>query len=426
MHREAGSNEQRIEYREPTWSPLVVASAVAALALAVATDVILKPPAGRIVDRLAHPPAFDGVPNEWTSVGLVVMFVGFGVAFVALVTCTKLVLSPAQRRRSGRLSIDRGLLLINGSPKVWAVSGSTVVCRKGTHEVDIFDGGRRPRLSLLARSNEEAVLLAAAVNSAIEQGARIFRFTWSPRAGGGWPAAVGFFGALAAIALGLAFHHPVWLLAVPVFMVPQLLPVTVIVGADGLVVSKGMTRKFIPFADVATARAERGVLLLTYRTGRTTGVLASDDASALAAIAAQIGTACRSLPRGAGMAEILDRRDRAAHEWIAALRLLSSTDYRRPAINDDALWHVLASVGSSVTSRLAAAALLRPRMTDGDLARLRRVAATTSRELRTALEAIERCRDPLAEPSLLESLGHEQLPDVAETERRDRGLPAVK
>lgn len=236
--------------------------------------------------------------------------------------------------------------------------------------------------------------------------------------------------------------------------VQMFLPAKVRVGADGVLLRRLGTKRFIPIADMvhATAITERNQWSM-YRlvriemamgppvdivTAAGKGGFRRSQPIAAPAWAAQwmqlrsdilaerINEAidgAKERPKGtfAAAASVLSRRSRPVSEWVAALRSMKEgtpTFREGLTLAIDELWKILEDPDAQEEKRAAAAVALSPRIDDSGRGRLRVAAqATVAPKLRVALEAAASDDDD----RLIEAL--EEIGAPLE-ERQERQQPA--
>ena len=194
---------------------------------------------------------------------------------------------------------------------------------------------------------------------------------------------------------------------------------SVVVGADGVYISWLWHKQFIPIQDIVRAEVIEGdawaTMLPVYvrlhtshgepidlvgGVGRTSAFGNYNRFARMRAdvVAERINEAALGKGQGASSAidwseGILTRGERAAGEWVAALRGLKekAQTFRDAASATDVferLWQILEDAQASATRRAAAAVALSPHIDDQGRERLRVAAqATATPKLRIALEA---------------------------------------
>lgn len=285
-------------------------------------------------------------------------------------------------------------------------------------------GGAHGRALLIAMvtDQEEGLRLIAAVGH--DAGKRKERFRIMPRK----PRL--FVGALPGILFSLAFAFVVLKFRISAQMLSALVVVigaplvvlftvlrgpTAEIGIDGVLISEGKVKEWIPFADVRAIEAHEGsvrfvlvdkhvdlrvaehrhnIFAKTLENARDAFLIRAREA--LAAHRASVG------PRE--LAATLMRADRDKDEWLTALRKMrdGETDYRSSPARDEELWRVVEDPGAPEDARAAAAFILR-RPGEHDAARLRVAAqAVAAPRLRIALESDDEaaleayCCEPIA------------------------------
>jgi len=264
--------------------------------------------------------------------------------------------------------------------------------------------------------------------------------------------AVGYFvGVLGlAIVLALRLQAPsLILLAVIVAVAPMMVPASVQVGVDGVLLRWLGTRRFIRHDDIQALQiSRRGFgdskfyqVQIALRNGQSyliplpsTKQWGSDEQSrsrnarSLVARIEEAQRAARLVSAGAS-ATALQRHGRTAHDWLLNLRAALKTDeYRAAALLPARLWQIIEDAAGEAADRAAAAAALGGTLASADRERLRRVAATTAApKLRVAFDAILEDHDEEAIAQALLALdedGHEddqpRVGGMNPHERRDR------
>jgi hypothetical protein len=173
------------------------------------------------------------------------------------------------------------------------------------------------------------------------------------------------------------------------------------VGVHGLVVSRLTHESFVPFTDIASAERVGTHLDLRLHDGRRARLRATKPAL-LDALAAQIeaGGAPPKVPARpaevSALEGLLVQGTRADDEWRRGLRELTKADYRHADASPERLWQIVEDAGSDESARVGAAMMLRARLADPDVERLRRVATfAASPKLRVALEDVLASDEPL-------------------------------
>lgn len=170
------------------------------------------------------------------------------------------------------------------------------------------------------------------------------------------------------------------------------------IGSDGVLVSRPLRQRFIPFADIESATVEDvGKVVLRTRTHGTI-VRRMKEPAARAAVE-QIQSSMASLDAGDGIAESVrvqlrrDERDGDVRGWLTRLRSLANRgSYRAVGILGEALWRVMDDPGATGSERAAAAVVIGAVATPAERARLREAASRmASPQVRIA---IQRVADP--------------------------------
>jgi hypothetical protein len=276
-----------------------------------------------------------------------------------------------------------------------------------SHEASVvrLDRGIFPDIELEARDEAEAHRLLRAIERDPSQS--VVRFPSLPRA------VVG----VAAVSGQLTAHvlsrggHLTWLGLLSVLSFAWLMAALLLlwrdetdIGSDGVLVSRPLRQRFIPFADIESATVEDvGKVVLRTRTHGTI-VRRMKEPAARAAVE-QIQSSMASLDERDGGAESVrlqlrrDGRDGDVRGWLTRLRSLANRgSYRAVGILGEALWRVMDDPGATGSERAAAAVVIGAVATPAERARLREAASRmASPQVRIV---IQRAADPLeARPS---------------------------
>lgn len=141
-------------------------------------------------------------------------------------------------------------------------------------------------------------------------------------------------------------------------------PATVVVGADGVQVTRLLRRaRFVPYADLVGVEAHPDRLVLVTERGVVRARARNLDAEARERVRARVEEAHdahRAAQADPDLPHRLARRGRSVAEWRAAALALSGADprYRVAPVSRDAVASVLGSAASPVASRLGAAFVL--------------------------------------------------------------------
>jgi hypothetical protein len=186
--------------------------------------------------------------------------------------------------------------------------------------------------------------------------------------------------------------------------------VEVVVGTDGLQLTRGRTRRFIPLEGVRAARASVGGLELIHDDGRAEHValywMASPERIArrdaiVASIEEALGARRAADEAATGVGEALARGDRSLAEWRSAVdALVRGAGYRARSLTSDVLSRIVEHPALPVDRRIGAALALAAR---GDLDgpdRIR-VAARSCAEERVRI-ALEQVADGAVEDAAIE------------------------
>ena len=180
---------------------------------------------------------------------------------------------------------------------------------------------------------------------------------------------------------------------------------TVLVGPDGILVVSPwrLVRKFISFADVASADASSWGVTLTMKSGktvelRTTASEKSKDETRDALIARVNAGIAALAARGPSVdaAALVARGGRDVREWMNALAAIANptATYRAPMVPVESFWRVLEDPAADPTARVGAAVALRKQLDDEGRARVRVVAENSAHpKVRVALDALAADRD---------------------------------
>jgi hypothetical protein len=182
------------------------------------------------------------------------------------------------------------------------------------------------------------------------------------------------------------------------------------VGSDGVLLSRPIRSRFIPFADIESATVEDvGKVVMRTRTHGT--IVHRLRAAAAEAAVEQIQSSMASIgPHAEAVRQQLRREGPNVHAWLARLRALAGRgSYRAVGLVGDALWRVMDDPGATGAERAAAAVIVGEAATPEERARLRGAAARiASPQVRVA---IERAADPADEGELAVALA--AIDDVA-------------
>jgi hypothetical protein len=257
--------------------------------------------------------------------------------------------------------------------------GSTVYLERGLH----------PSVRLEAHDDVEGRALLRAL--ARDPSQSLVRFPSASRAAA---IAGAVSGQLFAHGLVGQMHHagarPLWFAVTSfLFFGPYLLwQYELSIGADGVLMTAPLRRKFIPFADIESAVVEDlGKVVMRTRTHGTV-VHRLRPAAAEAAVE-QIQTSMASIgPRSEPVRQQLRREGPSVHAWVSRLRALAGRgSYRAVGLVGDALWQVMGDPGASGSERAAAAVVVGSVATPEERVRLREAAARiASPEVRVAIE----------------------------------------
>jgi hypothetical protein len=226
--------------------------------------------------------------------------------------------------------------------------------------------------------------------------------------------AAGVFGGGLAVPLVPALVPFVVLCMIPFYVIPA----TVVVGMDAILVRWLWTRELVPTADIlgvgrfdtGTGRDRVRGVELRLRGGRTLRLpVSSRQADERAAMIQKriedVVALARSAAPAPDEALVLTRGDLALRDWIGRLKALGAgaTDtLRTAAVVPDRLWRVAADPAQPAAMRAAAAVALSPTLDEPGRARLAEVARSTAApKLRVALE---RAASDASEEELEEAL----------------------
>lgn len=203
------------------------------------------------------------------------------------------------------------------------------------------------------------------------------------------------------------------------FVAAMVLPTTVVVGADGVLVRWAGLTRFCAFADVARVEALGTGVRLHRKDGACFDVVVGRPQLARTnlgpgrnpaldrdAIIARIEQAMRvraATPAGALDPAALARNGRALPEWIGAVRALLDPvrSPREAAVSPEDFWRLVEDVDAPADTRAAAAVALAPSLDERGRQRLRVAAeAVASPRLRVVLEASADGRDEAAHEAL--------------------------
>ncbi len=209
--------------------------------------------------------------------------------------------------------------------------------------------------------------------------------------------------------------HPTFsiLALLAVALLPRLLPSSVDVGADGVLVRWLWMKRFIRAADIARVSAFEEVrgskrrfgTRLVLASGRNVDIPvrgANEEAELLTERIREAASA--GLGGDGSAAALLDRGSLAIREWVNRLKGLgvgATATFRSAAIDAERLWELLESPGAPAKDRAAAAVALSTIDEEGAKTRIR-VAASAVAEprLRVAIEAASGEDDAALEEAL--------------------------
>ncbi len=144
------------------------------------------------------------------------------------------------------------------------------------------------------------------------------------------------------------------------------------VGSDGVLLSRPIRSRFIPFADIESATVEDvGKVVMRTRTHGT--IIHRLRAAAAEAAVEQIQSSMASIgPHAEPVRQQLRREGPNVHAWLARLRTLAGRgSYRAVGLVGDALWRVMDDPGATGAERAAAAVIVGEAATPEERARLR-------------------------------------------------------
>ena len=165
------------------------------------------------------------------------------------------------------------------------------------------------------------------------------------------------------------------------------------VGADGVLLSGFLRRRFVPYAEIESVVLE-SVGKLVLRTHAHSRLVSRMSGPAAEAAAELIESAITSSHGGSEAVRLQLRRESENEgdvgAWLARLRSLASFEpYRAAAFGGDALWRVVDDPGATGADRAAAAVVLGAVATPAERARLRDAAARmASPRVRVAIERV--------------------------------------
>lgn len=224
---------------------------------------------------------------------------------------------------------------------------------------------------------------------------------------------------------------PMVLLGYAAIGVQSLLPQTVEVGEDGVMLRSVGLRRFIRYdrIEVVTATA-LGVKLLL-RNGREVEIRLTQkdnaEAARVDALVAAIENGREAFEEDAHAEEeaLLVRGTRDLDTWSKDMRAIGEgqrSGYRALAIPEERLWRVLESASADPSAREGAAIALHAALDDDGRERLRVAArGVAAPRLRIALETIAETKEPERVRIALEEIPDEEVEsEEAEVERREK------
>jgi len=196
-----------------------------------------------------------------------------------------------------------------------------------------------------------------------------------------------------------------------------LIPTYVTIGADGILLERRGTRRFVRFADllkieehveykdaiVLTLADFKQITLRTSVQDRADNQhVVSDQTRALRKRLDVALAAFRNRDRAPDVLLTLSRANRSTHDWIAALsKTAVASGYRVASVTSEQLWRVVEDPAGSVDDRAAALVALRTTLDDDAKVRVRKtIEACAEPRLRVALAAAIEKNDSELEAAL--------------------------
>jgi hypothetical protein len=182
------------------------------------------------------------------------------------------------------------------------------------------------------------------------------------------------------------------------------------IGADGVLLSGPIRRRFVSFADIESAVVE-DVGKVVMRTRAHGAIVQRLRPAAAVAAVEQIQSSMASIdPQAEPMRQQLRREGPNVNAWLARLRSLAGRgSYRAVGFVGGPLWRIMDDPGATGSERAAAAVVVGAVATPEERARLREAAARTASP--AVRVAIERAADPSDEGELAVALA--AIDDVA-------------
>jgi hypothetical protein len=175
------------------------------------------------------------------------------------------------------------------------------------------------------------------------------------------------------------------------------------IGADGVLLSGPVRRRFVSFADIESAVVE-DVGKVVMRTRAHGAIVQRLRPAAAVAAVEQIQSSMASIgPHVEPMRQQLRREGPNVNAWLARLRTLAGRgSYRAVGFVGDALWRIMGDPGATGSERAGAAVVVGAVATPEERARLREAAARIASP--AVRVAIERAADPSDEGELAVAL----------------------
>ncbi|MEO8875264.1 MAG: hypothetical protein ABI461_06745 [Polyangiaceae bacterium] len=222
----------------------------------------------------------------------------------------------------------------------------------------------------------------------------------------------------------------IYVLAIGLVGVSFLIPTYVTIGADGILLERRGTRRFIRFGDLLKieehAEYKDAIVLrladskqISLRTSiqdrSNNQAVVSDQTRALRKRLDVALEAFRNREAGPDVLLALGRANRSAHDWIAALAKTSTTsEYRVAPVTNEQLWSVAEDPAASADDRAAAVVALRATLDEPAKLRVRKtIEACAEPRLRVALDAAIGENDAQLEAALDALAENEQLTNIA-------------
>ena len=223
----------------------------------------------------------------------------------------------------------------------------------------------------------------------------------------------------------------IYFLALAVAGLSFLIPTHVTIGADGILLERRGTRRFVRFVELLKIEEHveyKDAIVLTLAdfkqiTLRTSVQdqpnnkrIASDQTRALRKRLDVALAAFRNRDAGPDVVLALDRANRNTHDWIVALsKTATASEYRVASVTSEQLWRVVEDPAAASDHRAAALIALRATLDDDAKARVRKtIEACAEPRLRVALDAAISEKEPDLEAALDALSDEERIVDHLE------------